>query len=147
MTNNFTVDDATGVIIDHLRRRLPELSSYGYDIWLPEIWSRYIRDRDNVPRNQHCPEEIREGEQLSSVFYAAGWELCRRGILRPGVRNARAQVTDIGQAGSGYCLTPMGEEWLASSDPLFFIPVESARLGQMLGRFQERFGPGFQQRA
>ena len=50
------------------------------------------------------------------MLYAAAWDLCRRGILRPGVRAYNAQAAADGASGNGYSITPFGQQWLAESD-------------------------------
>ncbi len=80
-------------------------------------------------------------------FYAAGWELCRRGILRPGVREYGAQVTEQGSAGSGYSITPFGRQWLAEADRDDYVPTEPGRFAQLLSQYRERFGDGYHERA
>lgn len=80
------------------------------------------------------------------VFFAAGWELCRRGILRPGVNEYGAQATDQGNAGSGYSITPFGRQWLAEADRDDYVPTEPGRFAQMISVYRDRFGDGFHER-
>ena len=80
-------------------------------------------------------------------MYAAAWELCRRGILRPGVRQYQEQATPGGSAGDGYSITPFGRQWLAEATQDDFVPTEPERFGQMMACYRERFGKAFQERA
>ena len=97
------------------------------------------------------PTEYREaanrGQPLSPIFFAAAWELCRRGILRPGIHAVDGQANLDSQAGSGYSLTPLGRQWLEEIDDLQFIPTEPGAVSEILARFLPRFGVGFHQRA
>lgn len=84
---------------------------------------------------------------LVSCLYNPAWELCRRGIIRPGVKSYRAQATEDGMAGNGYCITPFGKKWLDDASDDFYIPTEPERLGEMLEKYKEKFREGFHQRA
>jgi hypothetical protein len=84
---------------------------------------------------------------MMPMLYAAAWDLCRRGILRPGVRAYNAQATADGASGNGYSITPFGQQWLAESDRDDFVPTEPERFAQMLSPYRERFVPSFQERA
>jgi hypothetical protein len=138
------IEDAERLLIRFIREQ-PETqySSYGYDVFIPNVmrWhltSRGIGDHREVERSL---------PQLSPPFYAAAWELCRRGILRPGVRQMGLQATDSGSAGDGYSVTPFGAEWARETDRDDFVPAEPQRFAQMLKPFQGRFGAGFEERA
>lgn len=144
LSPSITIDDAIGIIIDQVKAAPDQLRQYGYEIWMPLVINNHlVKVKPSMVRDVFAAATtIRE---LSTVFYAAGWELCRRGILRPGVwRQGEQSSSDIQD---GYTITPLGEQWLASADPLLFIPTEPSRLGSMLARFSARFGAGFNQRA
>jgi hypothetical protein len=86
---------------------------------------------------------IRHDEQDSKLhelmphFYAAAWDLCRRGILRPGVRSYLAQATAAGASGNGYSITPFGFKWLSEAEKDDFVPTEPGRFAQMLEPLKE----------
>jgi hypothetical protein len=141
-----TVDDAIAIIIDLIRNRQTEIRQYGYDAYLPLVWNNYAIASKMVPAGDRYALE-RVGPRVSGTFYAAAWELCRRGTLRPGVRDSTGPFTTIGSSGDGYSITPMGERWLASADPRLHIPTDPARLATILAGFSTKFGPGFEQRA
>jgi hypothetical protein len=94
MANDPTVDDAIGAIIDQLRTKPTELRNYGYDVYLPLVWNNYAIASEMVLAGDRYALD-RVGPLLSPTFYAAVWELCRRGLLRPSVRNV------TGQSGGG----------------------------------------------
>ena len=75
-------------------------SNYGYDLYIPNIIRAFMREQgiNEYDAEKYIPT-------LSSSFYAAAWELCRRGILRPGISRYGAQSTDDGNAGNGYSIT------------------------------------------
>jgi hypothetical protein len=143
---DLTIDDAIGIIIDQIKNAPDQLRQYGYEVWLPLVIYAHLRKaQPSVAQTQMAAAPVIQ--ELSPIFYAAGWELARRGILRPGVWRQGEQVTESGPAGDGYTLTPLGRQWLAAADPLLFVPMEPSRLGAMLAGFARLFGPGFNQRA
>ena len=142
------LDDALQFLIDYLRepgdRGIGQ--TYGYDVYIPNVCSAFAQQVEGV-RTQNPLEIERRIPVLSSVFYEAAWELCRRGILRPGVQRHRAQVTEDGSGGNGYSITSRGHAWLADAEHAIFIPVEPHRVAEILARFRDQFGGGFFQRA
>ena len=141
-----TVDDALSLIVTHLREHPDQVASHGYDVHLPIIWEEYVRVRDGLPKNEYV-KAAQFGPELSPAFYAAAWELCRRGIFRPGVKRANEQVTEEGQGGNSYSITPMGRHWLENADHFNYAPTGPTRQAEMLAPFHARFGDGFRQRA
>jgi len=87
-------------------------------------------------------------KEVSPSFYDAAWELCRRGIIRPGVTAYGEQSTEAGVAGDGYSITPFGRQWLIeSSTNEYVVPTEPERFAKMLQPHIKKFGQGFHQRA
>lgn len=137
------IDDATALLLKFLKN--PEYgmkSKFGYDFYVPNLLSHYL-ERQGIKGHEN-EQKLRE---YMPAFYAAAWELCRRGIIRPGVREYGAQATDAGNAGDGYSLTPFGRRWLEESEKDDFIPTEPGRFAEMLEPYKIRFGPGFHERA
>jgi hypothetical protein len=139
----FTQSDATALLVRWLRQ--PDhgnYGSYGYGVYLPALVRAHL-----------AKQGIDHGEQESKLcemmpmLYAAAWDLCRRGILRPGVRAFNAQATADGASGNGYSITPFGQQWLAEADRDDFVPTEPERFAQMLAPYRQRFGAPFQERA
>jgi len=141
------VDDALQFLISYLRspRQSSEGVSYGYEVYIPNVCRAFARGVEMISAQPH--ELDRRVPELSTVFYDAAWELCRRGIIRPGVRRHHEQVTDDGSGGNGYSITAIGRQWLAAADHTIFIPVEPSRVAELIGRFRNEFGEGFFQRA
>jgi hypothetical protein len=141
-THEFTLEDATKLLIRLLRD--PQYSGgtrYGYEVYLPAILRPYFANRGVDANSVEYTLE-----QASPAFYAAAWELCRRGILRPGVKFYGAQATSDGASGNGYSITPFGKTWLKEADLDDFVPTEPERYGELLGKYKMRFGPGFHER-
>jgi hypothetical protein len=132
-----SLDDALQFLIAYLRQpRSPsEGGSYGYDFYIPSVCRAFAINVDRVPA-QDQDELERQLVGLSAVFYEAAWELCRRGIILPGVRRHGEQATDDGSGGNGYSLTSLGRPWLADAEHTTFIPVEPSRVAALIGRFR-----------
>ena len=136
-------EDATAILIEWLRNPdYGQHSRYGYGIYIPSLLMLHLEKQGF----QHL-ELDKKVLELMPAFYAAGWDLCRRGILRPGVREYGAQATDEGSAGSGYTITPFGEEWISESDKDSHVPTEPGRFASMLSKYNKRFGDGFHERS
>jgi len=130
-------EDAMRLLISWLRKPdHGDFSRYGYEIYLPALVMKYLRD---------CGIQGDVNEMISEL-YAPAWDLCRRGILRPGIRAYGQQATADGSSGNGYSITPFGRLWVAEADHETFVPTEPERFGQMLAQFQNRFGKGYQAR-
>lgn len=141
------VDDALAAIARRLQGDPYRYRNYGYDLYLPLLWEAHYAELHGLNSHSYSREIAANSAEWSPIFYAAAWELCRNGILRPGIRRVREQITCDGQAGNGYSITPLGVRWLKEAGHLDFIPADPSRLGHMLERFRDRFGPGFNQRA
>lgn len=133
-------EDAMDLLIRSLRDQR-NVSGYGYEIYLPTLVRMYLTQQSVNPT-----EIERQAYELISDFYAPAWDLCRRGILRPGISRYGAQATPDGSSGNGYSITPFGRRWIAEADHDTFVPTEPEKFGQMLARYRDRFGPGFQER-
>jgi hypothetical protein len=142
-------EDALKFLIKCLRQPArTDYASYGYDIYIPNIIRAYLRVTGSNAQGSDMEREFyTTGKELSPHFYAAAWDLARRGILRPGVRIMGAQSTNEGSAGNGLSVTPFGERWLSENSQDYFIPTEPGRFAAMLEPYRSRFGPGFYERA
>jgi len=138
-------DDAMGLLLRWLRSPdHGDYSRYGYGVYLPSIVRTYLQKEKGIRSDIEIEPILRE---TMPVLYACAWELCRRGILRPGIREYGAQVTDDGSAGNGYSITPFGQSWLQEKDKDDFVPTEPERFGKMLSPYKDRYGASFHQRA
>lgn len=139
-----TQEDASHWLVRSLRLSAdPTHSNYGYDLFIPNLMFDYLRTNEGAAEWSAAIPRMRE---ISPLFFAAAWELCRRGILRPGVVVWGEQATDQGSAGSGFSVTPFGRSWLAESDRDDYVPTEPGRFVEMLKPSAQRFGPAFQAR-
>ena len=139
-----SLDEAIAVIVAELRgaaqpdaRVSQHRRPYGCDLWV------------NRSAQTHLPpqrpfEELRESDL--QPFYDAAWELCRRGVLRPGPAFARGQnMTNT--AGDGFSLTAFGQDWVERYDQPGPFPLDPGRFAAILSLYADRFGRGFEERA
>ena len=140
MAEQLHVDDARAYLIRFLAHLQPGQRTKEHELWVHALAQSYWRDR-SVRLDGYGPE----AETRARPFYDAAWELCRIGVLRPGM------VAGLGSephfTGDGYTLTPFGREWVrkvAEDQP---PPTDPARFAQVMAPFRDRFGPGFMQRA
>jgi hypothetical protein len=136
-------EDAVRLIVQWLRGEgHGGYASYGYEVYLPSLLSRDLERQGIHPNDRES--RLRE---LMPALYNAAWDLCRRGILRPGVKGWNEQATAEGASGNGYSITGFGHQWLAEARSDDFVPTEPERFSQMLAPFVGRYGPSFQERA
>jgi hypothetical protein len=145
-------DEAFGALVDYCAQMAPALmnwtghmagsariATYGNDIWVPAIAQQFWRSRlppGNDPTDQHY-----------IPFYDAAWELCRIGVLRPGMHAAKGQGQIGGGvfSGDGYSITKFGAGWLANPD--MRVSLDPSRMSEIFASFDKHFGTGFSQRA
>jgi hypothetical protein len=139
---SLTIDDAIAYLIQFARApRHRGYATYGFEIWLPSVVAEYRIQVNGVPEHDAYRSPAKGP---SAIFQDAAWELCRRGVFRPS--DIEFQGHQAPDGGNGYSLTAVGKRWL-ESDPTLLILLQPGHLAQMLGRFAERFGPGFIQRS
>jgi len=136
-----TEDDALNFIVRALRDTKQNLGNYGYEVYMPQVFDLYLKDVCGF-RDLH--DNRRAYQQIAPAFYDAAWELCRRGVLRPGVMSFGGQET--GQI-DGYSLTPTGAKWIKEAAQYDSLPIEPGRFSKLLDSFTPRFGASFQERS
>lgn len=144
-----SVEDATNYLISGMRGSTTRFGEYGYDVYLRRALIDFVSTHlGNSVQGLDRTTAINQGViSQSPAFYAAAWDLCRRGILRPGVSRLGAQDTSDGSGGGGYSVTPFGVEWLLEHTRDDYVPTEPGRFAAMLKPYAQRFGPGFQERS
>ena len=130
------LDEAIAILLDVLRNG--RAGRYGYDLY-PRIGAEFAAQQRH-PHEHHIELRVRE---LSPIFYEAAWELCRRGIVRPGVRTTGEQAEGEG----GYSLTVAGRAALATLDGTSILIAQPGSLAATFNGYRARFGDGFHQRA
>jgi hypothetical protein len=144
-------DEAFDILVEHCARVSPSLAAatgrlansarvntYGNDIWITAIVRTYFArqmDPNTIPSEQYLP------------FYDAAWELCRIGVLRPGL-HASMGMGGVGggtYSGDGYSITQFGHEWFANPDRR--AVGDPSRMSEIIASFAPKYGSGFGQRA
>jgi len=141
---SFSEEDAFHIIVQCMRAPVQSpYSSYGYEIYLPVIIRHFLEKEFKVMHHQADPYV----RSLSPHFYAAGWELCRRGILRPGIKQEGEQATPDGASGNGYSITPAGRKWMVEAGQYDYVPTEPGRFSKILDSFSLKLGPAYRERS
>jgi hypothetical protein len=141
-------EDATNFLVSGMRANCDRFAEYGYQVYLRRVLIDFVTSRLTNVQGLERESAIHAGiGSESPAFFAAAWDLCRRGILRPGVRQLGSQATDDGSGGGGYSLTPFGVQWLKEHTRDDYVPTEPGRFAEMLAPHGKRFGPAFQERA
>jgi hypothetical protein len=140
------VEDAAAFIVDCIAKSgaSAAYSSYDYEIYVPNIIFNFLREIEKPPGHESTWRDGPRVRELTPVFSEAAWELCRRGILRPGIRSFGGQGD--GHTGHGYTITALGRDWIGRR-AIMPIVFDRTRLGQLFESFSTRLGRGFQQRA
>lgn len=131
------LDEAIAILLAELRAG--RTAAYGYDLYSrkgAEVAAAQLHP-DNRERVQRATRE------LSSLFMEAAWQLCLRGIVRPGVTHEGAQAVPDG----GYSLTEAGRAMLPNLDATAILLSQPGSLAATLQGYSGRFGAGFIQRA
>jgi hypothetical protein len=144
------LDDAVNFILLFLkdpavRQPVAPYGNPGYDVFLSNLVRAYLVHTVPPGQLQLEPMFHQRREELE-VFLDAAWQLCRRGILRPGVRDLQQQGNGHGHAGQGFSLTSYGRAWISAANPEL-VPTQPGRFGQLLVKASPRFGPGFSERS
>lgn len=140
------VEDAIAFIVRCIAKPQPAAaySNYGYEIYVPNIIAAYLTEVEPTSAYWPTARDSPRARELMPTFSEAAWDLCRRGILRPGVQMIGGQG-DSG-TGHGYSVTALGRDWIGkeSLSPLLF---DQGRLSRLFETLSKRLGRGFQQRA
>jgi hypothetical protein len=112
------------------------------DIWMPDLAWKFWQPR--IDMREYTDSSRLEHAHLIP-FYDAAWELCRIGVLRPGVfaPGGRALATAFGDS---YTITEFESEWLKTASARRPV-VDPSRLAQVFLTFGKTFGTGYEQRA
>lgn len=137
------IDDALEFIIGYLKRPRNQAPGFGYEVSLGDVIRTYLEESENWPPTIQYVQDHPQNRELSTTFFDAAWELCRRGVLRPSVQFLGRQ----GSAdGSGYTVTAHGRHWIDEQTAEVLIGGPD-RMGELFGKFAEQFGSAFLQRA
>lgn len=139
-------DEAMAFLVDYLRtpRASGGYPTFGYDVFLPNVVVSYVVEIERSAEHLSMIYNGVRARELSPFFYEAAWDLSRRGILRPSVRQFGGQVEG---SGDGYSVTVRGRQWIEDVAGDAVILLEPTRLGQAFRSLSAQLGAGFLQRA
>lgn len=144
-------EEATDFIISYLRRgeksQQPFSDGFGFDLYLPDVVSKFLDPQReewlrNNPQRGMVSFEI-DTATNSQPFYDAAWNLCVRGILRPGVLQHDPQYHRAFIVSAGYSITQFGRSWLADTAQYECLPTEYKRFSELLAAHANRYGAAY----
>jgi len=140
------LDDAAAFLVDCITRprAASAYSSFGYEVYVPNVIALFLKEVEQPPGHESAWRDGPRARELAPVFSEAAWDLCRRGILRPGVQPLGGHGD--GGTGHGYTVTARGREWIANGAPTPVL-IDPSRLSQLFATLSKHLGPGFLQRA
>lgn len=139
-----TDEQATAYLIAWLRNRVErhpegngrELEPHGFDLY-HDLLREKLRLEPIDPTDSKIVNE-------KLPFLNAIWDLCIRGILRPGAVSYSQGYIPVG---NHYALTNYGLQWLQKTNLSEAVPIEHGRFSQLLGRHDILFGEAYRVRA
>jgi hypothetical protein len=126
------LDEAIAILVDLLQR--DQAKAYGYDLYPPKGAEAAS---GQLPQQDHQQREAKTRE-LAPIFFDAAWELCRRGLVRPGVRGIHDQAVPE----QGYSLTQAGRAMLVDIDPATIMVMQPGSLARTFAGYKDLFGGG-----
>jgi len=147
---NLDHEDALRILVALLAARPDEFTDGNrppmYGLWIPRILEEFCRTNRIDTRGDPSFYHREEFRGVWLAFYDAAWQLCRRGILRPGMNCPEGQGSGWGPPGDGFALTTAGREWLKHAAEAYF-PTDPGRYVKTLEKPGRLLGDGFLQRA
>lgn len=137
-------EQAAAYLIAWLRNRIAQrpkgdargLEPYGFDLYRDLL-------REKLKLEPIDPTESRIVQEKLPLLNAI-WDLCVRGILRPGAITYQSGTIPIG---NHYALTNYGLQWLQQTNLSEAVPMEYGRFSQLLARHNTLFGEAYRVRA
>jgi hypothetical protein len=140
-----TDEEATAYLISWLRKRIEQrpngdgrgLEPYGFDLYT-DLLRQKLRLEPIDPEDSRIVKE-------KLPFLNAIWDLCLRGILRPGASAYHSGY--LVPTGNHYALTNYGLQWLQKTNLSEVVPMEYGRFSELLARHNDKFGDAYRLRA
>ncbi len=134
------------IVHDHQKlNRLIGLSKYGFDLYIPDVVSKYLLSTIGPESAGAHPIPKSIAQKTKNIvyqsFFDAAWQMCLRGILRPTALGAQ-QLSP----GEGYCFTAEGHSWFKDGN-LDNVVWSTGRIGDLLAEHNAKFGEGFAERS
>lgn len=148
-------EEANAFLISYLRHgkkdQHPFSDGFGFDLYIPDVILKYIdpQQKEWLEQNPQHGTAYFEVDDVtnSQPFFDAAWNLCTRGILRPGTIQHDPQYHRAFTIGAGYSLTTYGRDWLNQISGYECLPSEYGRFSQLLAMHSKRFIDGYYARS
>jgi hypothetical protein len=80
-----TVDDAFNYVVGTLSAKSRSFDHHEYDVYAPSVVRGYLEDEEGFQHQSSQNVDFQNRfETIAPLFYETLWELCRKGVLRPG---------------------------------------------------------------
>ncbi len=142
---SLTTGDAVAFIVRGLREGDNKLAFQHSDVYIPHVIQSYLSSA--MGRAVEAKEATLRLPDLGPFFYDAAWELCRRGILRPGYEPPKASRAPGERGPNFYLPTTSGLNWLEEATQYDLALLEQGRFAKALAEFHQRFGDGYLERS
>jgi hypothetical protein len=149
-------ESALNHIIEHVRqsetrKRADSYNrqNYGYDLFVPDAVSDYLRAYDDQrrPANYSGGTITYDLKTNSAPFYDAAWSLCQKGVLRPSTISYGPSAQYNARVESGFSLTSYGKSWLERTSGYEYIPLEFGHFSRILADHAPTLGINYQSRS
>ncbi len=159
-----SIEDAQQFILSELRKaqkkcmlNSSEISRANCDVHFSTTVTKLmsvnkITDPNDITGSLNRSNQDRQALELQvnnlrSVVSDALWELCRRGILRPGTNHTGSLYLSGNEIHEAFTLTGYGQNWLETYTQEDTLPATPDRFTQIFDSFQVLFGKSFFRRA
>jgi hypothetical protein len=148
---NDSYSEALAYLIPWLRKRVraypdgdwTSIEPYGFDLYYDLIKDKIFTSPVDPASQQVVKEKL--------FFMDAIWDLCTRGILRPGSSTYPLRLGALNQAqytsSREFVLTTYGLQWLEDTSTNDAMPMEYGRFSELLGKHDSRFGEAYRLRS
>jgi hypothetical protein len=137
-----TVDDALSYLVECLRKE-KRIGQNGYDVYTQSVIDMFLIERERLSRDDRGDAFRDRGIEISPYFLSAAWELCRRGVLRPGLISRGHGDVGHNEVGAGYSVTKQGRVWVDRAGYEELATVIPGRFLELLTSHEKRFGRAF----
>ena len=122
------------------------IANFDYDVHLDTAMAAYKQyhqintdlrfEHDNLKRDKIQKLD----KKCKQLFSDAIWDLCRKGILRPGPSFVSDTYKQPQLVNEGFAVTKYGQDWIMKFTIDDLLPADPNRLSQVFEKYQKLFG-------
>lgn len=116
--------------------------AYGCDVYLFAACKEFLLQRGAPP---HKADSL--VKDIGAIFHSAAWELCLKGVLRPGSVSDPSGSEQRPSLGSQFSITERGRSWLLDPSAGQPLALANSSMRSVIESHRARFGDGFYERA